>query len=527
MNNTHSRLSDATLAKYPTNCVFWKQVATIAAVGEASVPHGAIMQHSVPVRGRLVGPLGLDADVLGLVVRKHGELCSEMTKVEAGDLLVEVLGEDVDLALFVLIRVTLGPQLELGEGLVGEGGRHDEGGVTSGAAEVEEAALSEDDDAAASVGELESVDLGLDVLANDAGEGLEAGHVDLVVKVTDVADNGVVLHLVHRGDSDDVLVACGGDEDVGLGDDRLEPHDAEALHAGLQCADGVNLSDVDDATGGLEGLGASLADVAEPSNDCALAGEHDIGGAHQAVREGVLAAVEVVELGLGDGVVDVDGAEEESALLGHCVETVHTGGGLLRDTDAAGSNGAPLPGMLGKLTADDCEDNLELGVCGRLGVGESAVLLKGLLGLDTLVDEQGHITTVVNDDVHAGALAVVGLPGDCVESAFPILLEGLALPGEHGRGAGGRHGSSGVVLSGEDVARAPAEIGAEVRESLDENSSLHGHVQRARDARTSEGLGITMLRTGGHEAGHLDFGEIDLLAAEISEGNVLDLGAGA
>jgi hypothetical protein len=39
--------------------------------------------------------------------------------------------------------------------------------------------------------------------------------------------------------------------------------------------------------------------------------EHDVGGAVEAVDERVAAAVEVVELALGDRVVDVDGREEE------------------------------------------------------------------------------------------------------------------------------------------------------------------------------------------------------------------------
>ena len=44
----------------------------------------------------------------------------------------------------------------------------------------------------------------------------ERGDVDLVVEVADVADDRLVLHRRHVGVGDDVLVAGGGDEDVGL-----------------------------------------------------------------------------------------------------------------------------------------------------------------------------------------------------------------------------------------------------------------------------------------------------------------------
>ena len=43
----------------------------------------------------------------------------------------------------------------------------------------------------------------------------QAGHVDLAVEVADVADDGVVLHLVHVVDGDDPVVAGGRHEDVG------------------------------------------------------------------------------------------------------------------------------------------------------------------------------------------------------------------------------------------------------------------------------------------------------------------------
>ena len=42
-----------------------------------------------------------------------------------------------------------------------------------------------------------TVDLRLDLVLDDAGDLGQAGHVDLVVEVTDVADDGLVLHLVE------------------------------------------------------------------------------------------------------------------------------------------------------------------------------------------------------------------------------------------------------------------------------------------------------------------------------------------
>ena len=75
----------------------------------------------------------------------------------------------------------------------------------------------------------------------------EAGHVDLVVEVADVADDRLVLHARHVLGGDDVDVAGRGDEDVGRLDDVVERRDLVAVHRRLQRADRVDLGDDDRA----------------------------------------------------------------------------------------------------------------------------------------------------------------------------------------------------------------------------------------------------------------------------------------
>ena len=85
--------------------------------------------------------------------------------------------------------------------------------MASGTSQVQQTALSQHNDTMA-IREDESVTLRLDVLPLDALPVHEASHVNLVVKVTNVADNGIVLHLGHGGGHDNVLVASGCDKDV-------------------------------------------------------------------------------------------------------------------------------------------------------------------------------------------------------------------------------------------------------------------------------------------------------------------------
>ena len=115
--------------------------------------------------------------------------------MQESNLLIEDLGQHVDahvelaglaeLDVLVAERLVGGlEQHDLGKDLVGERARHDERAVAGGAAQVDEAALSEQDDVAPVLHE-EAVDLGLDVL-DGLGVLLEPRDVNLDIEVADV-----------------------------------------------------------------------------------------------------------------------------------------------------------------------------------------------------------------------------------------------------------------------------------------------------------------------------------------------------
>ena len=97
------------------------------------------------------------------------------------------------------------------------------------------------------------------------------------------------------------------------------------------------------------------------------------------------------------------------------------------------------------------------------------------LGLDTLVDEEGSITTIINENIWTIAVG----PGEHLVGAIPVLLEGLSFPCENLGGLGLNDSSSGVVLSGVDVAGSPSELSSKAVEGLDEGGGLDGHVERS------------------------------------------------
>jgi hypothetical protein len=243
------------------------------------------------------------------------------------------------------------------------------------------------------------------------------------------ANNGVVAHDLEVGADKDVTATSGGNEDLTKGSSLLHGNDLVTLNSSLESVDGVNLSDENASTHGVESLGATLADITETGDNGDLASNHDIGGTLDTINEGLTATVQVVELGLGDGVVDVDSGDKELVLLNHAVEVVDTSGGLFGHTEAALEH---------------------LGVLG--------------------VDKGGEVTTVVEDEVELLAI----LEGkELLLQAPVVLLLGLTLPGENGDTSSG-NGGSGVVLGGEDVAAGPGNLSTEGSEGLDKDSGLDG-----------------------------------------------------
>ena len=157
----------------------------------------------------LVGTVLRESQIVGLLGGQLGELDVQGSQVGPGHLLVQLLGEHEDADLVV---GSVAPQLDLGQHLVGEGAGHDEAGVAHGAAQVDQTTLSQEDDVLA-VLESEPVHLGLDV-GLQLGVLLQPLDLDLAVEVTDVADDGVVLHGHEVLAGEDILAAGGGNKDV-------------------------------------------------------------------------------------------------------------------------------------------------------------------------------------------------------------------------------------------------------------------------------------------------------------------------
>jgi len=248
--------------------------------------------------------------------------------------------------------------------------------VTSSAPEIEETTLSKDDDTMA-IGEFVAIDLVLDVFSLDTGVFIKTIHINLVVEMTDVTNDSVVLHLGHVVSHNDALVTSAGDVNIGSLEDRFESLDLVTFHAGLESTDRIAFGDNNTCTTSFHSLGTSLTNITKSANDDLLSGDHDISGTHETIGKGVSASVNIVELLLGDAVIDVDGFDEEFTSVGHLFKSEDTSGSFLRDTVETGKHVSPfLCGSGLESFLNDSEDLLHLTVLGGHGVGEGSVLLE-------------------------------------------------------------------------------------------------------------------------------------------------------
>jgi hypothetical protein len=142
---------------------------------------------------RLVRAVDRDADVLGLLRGQLGELGAELVEVQPGDLFVEVLGQHVDLLLVVvrfwnssICAITWLVKLLL---------------ITKLGWPVAQPRFTRRPSASTIMlwpsGKVNWSTCGLMLIFSMPGVLASFGHVDLVVEVADVADDGLSFILAH------------------------------------------------------------------------------------------------------------------------------------------------------------------------------------------------------------------------------------------------------------------------------------------------------------------------------------------
>src|ERR1700722_1234665 len=291
---------------------------------------------------RELGAFGPGGEVVLLLGRELIDLEAHGFELQFGDLLVEVLGNRVDLRLEVLgvLDHVIG-----GQGLVGEAHVHHRRGMALCSCEVDETTVAKEINPA-TVFHCVFFDERPGFFLS-ARKLFERGDVDFDVEVARVADHGAVFHSFEVIVGDYVLVAGDGDEHVANFCGFVHGHHAEAIHHGFDGLGGIHFGDDDVCTVTFGTHRDTAPTPAGASDDYFEAGEEEVRGANDAVEGGLAGAVAIVEEVLGERVVDGDDREFQGAVFGHGAEADHAGGGLFGAADYAAEQIGALREQLG------------------------------------------------------------------------------------------------------------------------------------------------------------------------------------
>ena len=146
--------------------------------------------------------------------------------------------------------------------------------------------------------------------------------------MADVADDGFVFHANHVIVSNHIDVAGRRDKNIGFVCGPVLGDDSVAFHSGLKSANRVNFHNPNLSGKSAKSLSAALAHIAVADNNGNFAGDHDIGGAFNSIDQRLTAAIEVIEFGFCDRIVDIHRREAKRALSGHLIQAVNAGCGL-------------------------------------------------------------------------------------------------------------------------------------------------------------------------------------------------------
>merc|ERR1712166_486462 len=125
------------------------------------------IRRSISVGVGLEWTVNLHADIVSLLFRKLGQLCTQSRKVEDGNLLVQILGKQVHFVLVTFILLPVFQQIKLPKHLVSERARHNEGWMTSSTPKIQQPTGRQNNDSMP-IWESEAVDLRLNIFDLDA-----------------------------------------------------------------------------------------------------------------------------------------------------------------------------------------------------------------------------------------------------------------------------------------------------------------------------------------------------------------------
>ncbi|KAL3835018.1 hypothetical protein ACJIZ3_009754 [Penstemon smallii] len=146
------------------------------------------------------------------------------------------------------------------------------------------------------------------------------------------------------------------------------------------------------------GRGTALSDISIAAYNTNLSSNHYICGSHQAIGERMAASIQIY-LAFSDRVIDINSWEKQSSIILHLIQPLDTSGSLLRNTNQSLLHLSVLLRVILQPIFNQTKHNLKFRVIRGSRVGQSTRLCILLLSLNTLMNQKSGITTIIHDQI--------------------------------------------------------------------------------------------------------------------------------
>ena len=238
--------------------------------------------------------------------------------MKARNLLVEVFGQRIN-ADFALLC----PQIHLRQHLIGKRIGHHKRRMPGCTAEIDQTAFREQKNRLP-IWKRVFIDLRLDIFVHNTRIIDQLIDLNLIVKMPDIAHNGLVEHIFHVLDADNIRIARRRNKNIGFGKGILHSRHFKTLHRRLQSTYRIDLRHQHTRAKSPHRLGTSLAHIAVTAHANDLASDHNIRRALNTVGKRFAAAIEIIKFRFGHRIIDIDRGKKKRAVIPHLIQAVNT-----------------------------------------------------------------------------------------------------------------------------------------------------------------------------------------------------------
>lgn len=139
--------------------------------------------------------------------------------------------------------------------------------MSSSTTKIQKSSFSKDKDTV-TIWEFPSVKLWFDFLSLDSWIVFKSFHINFVIKMTNVTNNGIVFHLSHMMGHNDSLISSASNEDISFLDYSFNSFNFISFHAGLKGTNWVNFGDDNSSTASFHSGSTSLTNITISTDNC-------------------------------------------------------------------------------------------------------------------------------------------------------------------------------------------------------------------------------------------------------------------